>query len=355
MYKRGFSFGAAKPAGVSGELQINSNGKFGAASNTYWNEATQALYMGTATLTANDPVLYLETEWNNAAENFTGLFLDVTNTASSATSLLADFQIGGVQRFGIRADPYGSNTMVVVIGGNGGAGGGIGVSYRSFFLAGDTIPAHAPAISWGYWGYSVNGDYGMKFSPSAGMVGFSANDPTLYREGNGHLIQRNGVNAQQFSVANIYNSSTDYEIGGFKWNANVLEIGTYAAGTGTARNISLVPAGGQALFPNGTSTAPGMAFASSTNIGLSVSGTILSIFAGTNGETRVGNSLKYTRFINTGGGGIITNDATVNGTLDVAGVTTFTNATVKMTNLPTSDPGVSGALWNDAGTLKISP
>lgn len=28
---------------------------------------------------------------------------------------------------------------------------------------------------------------------------------------------------------------------------------------------------------------------------------------------------------------------------------------VDFTNLPTSDPGVSGRLWNDAGTLKISP
>ena len=30
-------------------------------------------------------------------------------------------------------------------------------------------------------------------------------------------------------------------------------------------------------------------------------------------------------------------------------------AVVKATNLPTSDPGVSGQLWNDGGTLKISP
>lgn len=32
-----------------------------------------------------------------------------------------------------------------------------------------------------------------------------------------------------------------------------------------------------------------------------------------------------------------------------------TTGTVMMTGLPTADPGISGALWNDAGTLKISP
>tara|TARA_R100000234_G_scaffold28395_1_gene16403 strand:+ start:958 stop:1119 length:162 start_codon:yes stop_codon:yes gene_type:complete len=27
---------------------------------------------------------------------------------------------------------------------------------------------------------------------------------------------------------------------------------------------------------------------------------------------------------------------------------------VSMANLPTSDPGVAGRLWNDSGTLKVS-
>ena len=35
-------------------------------------------------------------------------------------------------------------------------------------------------------------------------------------------------------------------------------------------------------------------------------------------------------------------------------VFTASGATVKMTNLPTSDPGVAGQLWNDSATMKIS-
>ena len=35
-------------------------------------------------------------------------------------------------------------------------------------------------------------------------------------------------------------------------------------------------------------------------------------------------------------------------------VVTLSNASISLTALPTSDPGVAGRLWNDGGTLKIS-
>ena len=41
-------------------------------------------------------------------------------------------------------------------------------------------------------------------------------------------------------------------------------------------------------------------------------------------------------------------------TLNATGAVTLSNASIKMTALPTSDPAVAGALWNDAGTLKVS-
>ena len=41
-------------------------------------------------------------------------------------------------------------------------------------------------------------------------------------------------------------------------------------------------------------------------------------------------------------------------TLTASGVTSLTNASISMTALPTSDPGVAGRLWNDAGTVKVS-
>ena len=32
----------------------------------------------------------------------------------------------------------------------------------------------------------------------------------------------------------------------------------------------------------------------------------------------------------------------------------FETDNINMSNLPTSDPGVAGRLWNDSGTLKVS-
>ena len=41
-------------------------------------------------------------------------------------------------------------------------------------------------------------------------------------------------------------------------------------------------------------------------------------------------------------------------TLTASGVASFTNASVSMTALPTSDPLVAGRLWNNAGVLTVS-
>jgi hypothetical protein len=42
--------------------------------------------------------------WNNAATTFTGLKLNVNNTASNAASLLMDLQLGTVSKFSVRND-----------------------------------------------------------------------------------------------------------------------------------------------------------------------------------------------------------------------------------------------------------
>ena len=50
------------------------------------------------TLTADAPVLNLAQTWNNAAVTFTGIKLNVTNTASTGYPFLMDLQVGGVSR-----------------------------------------------------------------------------------------------------------------------------------------------------------------------------------------------------------------------------------------------------------------
>lgn len=58
------------------------------------------LTLSAGTLTASTPVSLTQT-WNNAAVTFTGMRLNVTNTASSTSSMLLDLQTDGSSRFRI--------------------------------------------------------------------------------------------------------------------------------------------------------------------------------------------------------------------------------------------------------------
>lgn len=57
-----------------------------------------AAQVAAGTFTAAQPALDITQTWNNAGVTFTGLKFSVTDTASSASSLLMDLQIGGASR-----------------------------------------------------------------------------------------------------------------------------------------------------------------------------------------------------------------------------------------------------------------
>jgi hypothetical protein len=58
-----------------------------------------AIGMAGGTVTADAPLVSGTQTWNNGAVAFTGYKLNVTNTASAATSKLLDLQVGGVGKF----------------------------------------------------------------------------------------------------------------------------------------------------------------------------------------------------------------------------------------------------------------
>ena len=68
---------------------------------------------------------------------------------------------------------------------------------------------------------------------------YSTTDLIITRDAANTLAQRNGTNAQTFNLYNTYTDASNYERGFMKWNSDVLEIGTEAAGTGTARDVVL--------------------------------------------------------------------------------------------------------------------
>lgn len=58
----------------------------------------------TGTITADDPAVNATQTWNNAGVSFTGLKLNVTDSASAVGSLLFDLQVGNNSKFKVSKD-----------------------------------------------------------------------------------------------------------------------------------------------------------------------------------------------------------------------------------------------------------
>ena len=155
--------------------------------------------------------------WNNAATTFTGLKLNVTNTASAAGSNLLDLQVGGTSALRI--------TPTALITGAGFSVGNIllfGNGSANLVVDSGTVRT------------------GTKF-------GIGGNDLFLERDDANTLAQRNGTNAQTYRLYNTYTDASNYERLDVRWTGtNSLKIETTAVGTGTARPLDLV-AGGSLL------------------------------------------------------------------------------------------------------------
>jgi hypothetical protein len=73
---------------------------------------------------------------------------------------------------------------------------------------------------------------------SSDVLAFNS-DTILARDAANTFAQRNGVNVQTFRVYNTYTDASNYERGKFSFVSNELQIGTEAAGTGTARTVGI--------------------------------------------------------------------------------------------------------------------
>lgn len=185
--------------------------------------------------------------WNSAATVFTGVRLNITDTASNASSSLVDLQAGGISKISIIKDGEIrlqskfsltnsncikiksdlTNNAFILNGGNG-----VG---QFMFTSAD-----------GNWDVVIGGGLSLAFSNvGAGFV--ATPDLRLYREGTGILAQRNSNAAQTFRLYNTYTDGSNYERGFFRWTSNVLEIGAEGIGTGSNRNLSLLTAGSSRL------------------------------------------------------------------------------------------------------------
>ena len=262
-----------------------------AAANT---SALTATYSVTGANTT--PLLDLSGTWNTTGVA-RGILLNVTSTQSAATSLLADFQVGGTTRFNIDKAGHAyfgvsasaSDPIIRVNATPNASASGIAYASASWFFS-----------SGGANSCSINGS-GMVFGSGAyyGFGTLAANPSAALMSDGANILAVRAPNAytagQTLRVYNTYTDSANYERGFMRWNSNVLEIGTEAGGTGTGRNLQFVT--------NGTTVAATASndFDIKTNLRLKSQALITSSAYGKILMTDAGNAVSGSPFLLWGG------------------------------------------------------
>ncbi|MDP2377796.1 hypothetical protein [Reyranella sp.] len=158
------------PASASATINSGAAGKIGyyADTGTEISEAaklsatTGGLGIASGTQTTSQPVLAATQTWNDDAVAFNGITLDVTNTASAATSRLISLALGGARQFSVgRNGVIGFRAVDYAIGAYGGAsnivaflGSNNDMSGAKYLMTSDDI--RAPANNCFNWSDDAN-------------------------------------------------------------------------------------------------------------------------------------------------------------------------------------------------------
>jgi hypothetical protein len=196
---------------------INSKSPAYLTANSFTAGQTITAAANTSALTASysvtgantTPLLNLTGTWNTTGVA-QGILLNITETASNASSRLIDLQKAGTSMF--RVDKFGAVTAAN------------NIVATAALQCGSTN-----GVSWGGQAFI--------YSPSANA-----------------LEQRNGTSAQALRLYSTFSDSSNYERAFLDWttNANTFTIGTTNAGTGTARVMRLQGAGQVDVYTFGT-------------------------------------------------------------------------------------------------------
>lgn len=144
------------------------------------------------------------------------------------------------------------------------AGGGTGIYGISYPLLAPNGLVSAPSYSYlgepssGFYRvaagdirFSLSGIDSIRFTNSTltlaagtilswGGAGVTSANLFLIQEGANSLSQRNGLNAQTYSIYNSFTDVSNYERGTASWQSNAFVLGTEKAGTGLIRDTALV-------------------------------------------------------------------------------------------------------------------
>ena len=158
-----------------------------------------------------------------------------------------------------------------------------------------------------------------------------------------------------FANFNAYTDDSNYERGIIQWDSNVFEITSEAVGTGTQRQMKW--GYGNRSFETGAVAGLDAVIFNSNYIRVEqIAGNAARIFwINTNDGVRLASGLGLT-WSNSATNAALTEDTGL--IRNAAGVIKATDGSTGIGEIifkvPTSDPGITGALWNNAGTLSIS-
>ena len=349
------SGGGGTPGGADTQVQFNDGGAFGGDSGFTFDKTNNTLGLGGGTITASDPIIDMAQTWNNAAVTFTAVKANVTDTASAATSLLMDLQVGGSSRF--KVDKGGKVTLF------------------------DRTDISSPAAnmfqvqSSGFPLFKVNSSSGVEiYGPYIGWntYGQSTPDTYLLRDAANTLAQRNGVNAQAFNLYNTYTDASNYERLAVTWvgTSNIATIKSENAGTGASRAVRIIGSGSSFVGLD-ASVGAWLAVTGGYQINCDVSGIGLrgggigvpnvyivpeaaNVFSHRNG-TNAQTSRLYGTYTDAANYRRLTKTMSTAGVAEIKPEGAGTGASgnvLHISGLPTSNPG-PGILWNNAGTPAI--
>lgn len=228
------SFPAIKRNGAGLDFRLGDDSGYAPLAALTMNLAGQSLTGSQATNLAN-----WAATWNTTGTP-TALLMNVTDTASNAASLLADFQVGGVSKI-----QFGKDGSIKLPSGIAAYRFNDASSSYISVLSNGVItlaPAAGAYFSIGLNDARVGSNTSIGWSSATTSAGTT--DTFLNRDGAANIIaMRNGVNAQAFRVYNTFTDASNYERLDVEWVGNVARIHTTKAGTGSTRNLALISSG----------------------------------------------------------------------------------------------------------------
>jgi len=184
----------------SGDLVINGHKLSNVATPAAATDAATKGYVdglfATGTVTSSVPILFSQT-WSNSSVTFTGMQIDITDTASASFSMPMDVRVASVSKFSVTKE-------------------GVVTAANRFNAQGLTMAYNGLATTMSFRG---------------------AGDVLLVGDGAGILSLRNSTNAQTFNIYNTYTDASNYERLTLNWSTNIAYVGMEKAGTGSQRDL----------------------------------------------------------------------------------------------------------------------